>query len=96
MKFGFDILSPLLRILPPLVDFSRKKKQKKKRNSTNFSRFQKKKKFPTRDHKVFPRFDLKKRVQHVQHLYLPQRTFITTNSSSNGRKIPRSGEGEKL
>ena len=30
MKFGFDILSPLLRILPPLVDFSRKKKQKKK------------------------------------------------------------------
>ena len=39
MKFGFDILSPLLRILPPLVDFSRKKKQKKKKKHNEFLPF---------------------------------------------------------
>lgn len=69
---------PILSFFPPL-----RLPEKKEEKLGEFLAFpDAKKKFPTRDHrdKVFD--SIRRNVQHVQHLCLPQRTFITINSSS--------------
>lgn len=94
---------PILSFFPPLTDSPRKKKK----NSANFSRFQTRRRNFRRviiGTKYSIRF--RRNVQHVQHLCLPQRAFITINSSSainrrtdkilhRGKKVSSRFEREK-